>query len=248
MSIIVIVTIGPSISSNRELITRINSLVPCIFRINGAHGTLQEIEDYIDYIRETVPNSKIMIDLPGNKIQLSNIEASHFFEIGVPLTLKSSDLNYPPFISELRIGDKILANDSMYEFKIIEIIDNIDKSLETNISDDWLLTANYNQESAKAIKNSALQQSLEIIRRRIDETGTNEPIIQRQGIERIMVQLPGIDDPERVKRLLGKTAKMNFRMVDEKASIQNAINGRIPAGSELLYGNEEDNKILLNLM
>lgn len=134
MSIIVIVTIGPSISSNSELLKRINSLVSCIFRINGAHGTLKEIEDYIDYIRKTLPNSKIMIDLPGNKIRLSNIETSQSFETGVPLTIKSSNLNYPSFISELQIGDKILANDSMYQFKIIEIIDNKEIKMVPNLS------------------------------------------------------------------------------------------------------------------
>ena len=58
---------------------------------------------------------------------------------------------------------------------------------------------------------------MEIIRKRIDELGTNEPIIQIQGNQRILVQLPGLKDPDRIKALLGKTAKMNFRMVDEKA-------------------------------
>src|SRR3990172_4559787 len=61
---------------------------------------------------------------------------------------------------------------------------------------------------------NAVQQSIEIVRRRIDETGVNEPTIQRQGSDRILVQLPGVGDPDRIKRLLGKTAKMVFRMVD----------------------------------
>ena len=82
---------------------------------------------------------------------------------------------------------------------------------------------------------ATLNQSIEIVRRRVDETGTSEPTIQRQGEDRILVQLPGIDDPERVKRLLGKTAKLNFRMVDESTPIADAIRGQIPAGSELLY-------------
>ena len=68
----------------------------------------------------------------------------------------------------------------------------------------------------KEFNSSLMVQSLEIIRKRIDEVGTNEPIIQIQGNQRILVQLPGLKDPDRIKSLLGKTAKMNFRLVDEK--------------------------------
>jgi len=65
------------------------------------------------------------------------------------------------------------------------------------------------------IKNSALDQSLEIVRRRIDEIGTNEPTIIRRGNDRILVELPGLDDPNRIKKLLGKTANLTFRLVSE---------------------------------
>ncbi len=61
----------------------------------------------------------------------------------------------------------------------------------------------------------AVQQSIEIVRRRIDETGVNEPIIARQGVDRIVVQLPGLSDPGRIKRMLGQTAKMTFHLVSE---------------------------------
>lgn len=90
-------------------------------------------------------------------------------------------------------------------------------------------------EAAEAARRSAaVEQSIEIVRRRIDETGTREPSIQRQGAERILLQLPGVDDPERVKRLLGQTAKMTFRFVDDTTSVAEAQAGRIPPGSELL--------------
>jgi protein-export membrane protein SecD len=65
---------------------------------------------------------------------------------------------------------------------------------------------------------AAVQQSIEIVRRRIDETGVIDPIINRQGEDRIVVQLPGIEDPNRIKELLGKTAHMTFRLVDESAN------------------------------
>ena len=65
------------------------------------------------------------------------------------------------------------------------------------------------------INNSALKQSIEIIRRRIDDVGTKEPTILQRGDKRILVELPGLKDPERIKNLLGKTAQLNFRLVSE---------------------------------
>lgn len=70
---------------------------------------------------------------------------------------------------------------------------------------------------------AAVQQSIEIVRRRIDETGVVDPIITRQGESRIVVQLPGVEDPNRIKELLGKTARMTFRLTDETANIAAAV-------------------------
>ncbi len=67
--------------------------------------------------------------------------------------------------------------------------------------------------------NAAVIQSIEIVRRRIDETGVLDPQITRQGANRIVVQLPGVEDPNRIKELIGKTAKMTFRLVDENANV-----------------------------
>ena len=89
-------------------------------------------------------------------------------------------------------------------------------------------------------KVAAVQQSIEIVRRRVDETGTREPTIQRQGDDRILVQLPGLDDPERIKRLLGKTAKMTFHLIDNRNSVEAAMVGRVPPGSRLLSSDDVD--------
>lgn len=87
---------------------------------------------------------------------------------------------------------------------------------------------------------SAVQQSIEIVRRRIDELGTTEPVIQQQGVDRILVQVPGLDDPQRLKELLGQTAKMNFRLVSNAMSGQQALASRtVPAGTEILYTSDE---------
>ncbi|HKW52492.1 MAG TPA: protein translocase subunit SecD [Stellaceae bacterium] len=81
---------------------------------------------------------------------------------------------------------------------------------------------------------SAVEQSIEIVRRRIDETGTKEPIIEREGQDRILVQLPGVENPEHVKQLIGRTAKLTLRFVDQNVSPEDAKAGHLPPGDELL--------------
>ncbi|MBV9654697.1 MAG: protein translocase subunit SecD [Acetobacteraceae bacterium] len=89
--------------------------------------------------------------------------------------------------------------------------------------------------------NAAVQQSIEIVRRRIDETGVVDPQITRQGSDRIVVQLPGIEDPNRIKELLGKTAHMTFQLVDESASPGASA---APPGSEFLPMQAQPNQKL----
>jgi preprotein translocase subunit SecD len=80
----------------------------------------------------------------------------------------------------------------------------------------------------------SVEQSIQIIEKRVNELGTVEPLIQRQGVDRILVQVPGLQDPTRLKEILGKTAKMDFRLVDESISPEQAQQGRLPPESEVL--------------
>ena len=81
----------------------------------------------------------------------------------------------------------------------------------------------------------ALQQNITTLRKRVNELGVAEPVIQRQGLKRVVVQLPGVQDTARAKAILGATATLEFRLVDEGHEPQEAVNGRIPAGSKLYY-------------
>ncbi len=95
-------------------------------------------------------------------------------------------------------------------------------------------------EAVAARNTRTLQQSIEIIRRRVDELGTTEPTIQRQGDTRILVQVPGLDDPQRLKALLGQTAKLNFHLVDQSMSAYEVEGGqRAPAGARVYYTDTE---------
>jgi preprotein translocase subunit SecD len=86
----------------------------------------------------------------------------------------------------------------------------------------------------------AVEQSIQIIDRRVNELGTVEPSIQRQGVDRILVQVPGLQDPTRLKEILGKTAKLTFRLVDVTGSIEEALQGRPPPDSEILKGTKKE--------
>jgi len=87
---------------------------------------------------------------------------------------------------------------------------------------------------------SAMDASIETVGRRINNLGTTEPVIQRQGLNRIIVQVPGLDDPQQLKDLLGATAKLEFRMVDQTMSAQQALGSRPPIGSEVLPSVDPD--------
>ncbi len=147
---------------------------------------------------------------------------------------RSAGIGYTNIGVEQRMGGLTLTDPAQAEQAEL-LAEEAEATLEIEVDNSGRLTFRLEADAEKELRISALSQSQEVIRRRIDETGTNEPTIQRQGDDRILVQLPGVDDPERIKRLLGQTAKMNFRMVDETASIPEALSGRVPPGSELLF-------------
>jgi len=104
-----------------------------------------------------------------------------------------------------------VAKDKDAAYKIVR---QLEEKAEVNFTDEGVVEVLLTEAGVNDISAKVLGQSIEIVRRRVDETGTKEPIIQRQGQKRIVVQLPGIDDPEGIKRIIGKTAKMSFHLVD----------------------------------
>jgi preprotein translocase subunit SecD len=108
------------------------------------------------------------------------------------------------------------------------------RSLEVSDAGGGLIRLTVTQAAITERIRQTIEQSIQIVERRVNQLGTVEPIIQRQGTDRILVQVPGLQDPTELKRILGKTAKMEFRMVDSTVPPDQATQGRIPADSELL--------------
>src|SRR3981189_2170228 len=108
------------------------------------------------------------------------------------------------------------------------------RSLEVSDAGGGLIRLTVPQAAITERVRQSVEQSIQIVERRVNELGTVEPLIQRQGLDRILVQVPGLQDPTRLKELLGKTAKMEFRMVDLSVPPDQASSGRVPPDSELL--------------
>ncbi|WP_127476146.1 protein translocase subunit SecD [Sulfurivermis fontis] len=99
----------------------------------------------------------------------------------------------------------------------------------------FLLQARLSEKELRDIKKFALQQNITTLRNRVNELGVAEPVIQQQGDERIVVQLPGVQDTARAKDILGATATLEYRLVDEEHNVADAVAGRVPPGSRLYY-------------
>jgi preprotein translocase subunit SecD len=108
------------------------------------------------------------------------------------------------------------------------------RSLEVTDAGGGLIRLTVPQAAITERIRQTIEQSIQIVERRVNQLGTVEPVIQRQGTDRILVQVPGLQDPTHLKDLLGKTAKMEFRMVDTSVSPDQAQQGNLPPDSELL--------------
>jgi preprotein translocase subunit SecD len=130
-------------------------------------------------------------------------------------------------------------------------IDEFEKILDTDFKNLRILSRSMDgdvltmqidlpDKETERIKKLATDQALETIRNRIDQFGVSEPDIRRQGENRILVQLPGIKDTKRAIALIGKTALLEFKLVDETHDLNEALKGHVPPGSEVLYGVKVD--------
>jgi len=150
------------------------------------------------------------------------------------LKIKNDIINFKILENQIKIFEDFFLNkDGKFnpyfsQYRSYELSHEIDNNL---------VSIKYSKYGIVEIKNSALNDSLEIVRRRIDEVGTNEPTIIRRGNDRILIELPGLSDPNRIKKLLGKTANLTFRIVSDQPD---------DFGSEVLYFEDGVTKLNVN--
>ena len=156
--------------------------------------------------------SNDVVDEVRKILRKKKIKYSNLGSRGIGATVTIKDIN---IFREARI----LLKDSLSKDIIIEEKEN--RKLNFSFSEEKLLD----------IKVKTVNQSIEVIRKRVDETGTREPNIQKQGEDRIVVQLPGIKNPERVKALIGRTAKLNFHLLDPTTVELAEQRGKLPPGT-----------------
>lgn len=132
-----------------------------------------------------------------------------------------------------RIRIRLQANEGLEGLR--RILKNYSNLQQSGGADPTELTLSLISGETKRIQESAVRQSLETIRNRVDQFGVAEPHIVQEGDRRIVVQLPGIKEPQRAINLIGKTALLEFKLVAEDTNLAEAVAGKVPEGEELLY-------------
>ncbi|PTW60051.1 preprotein translocase subunit SecD [Breoghania corrubedonensis] len=221
--------------------------------------TRDEVASWPDW----VPGRQLVLglDLQGGAYLLYEVDRGSYEEKRLQALV--GDIRTSLRQSEPRIGYTGLGvkNDKTVQFRLRDtgrideararlkdLVNPLDASLfagtqinefSFTIADDGLVRFSFTDEGLAQRIRSVVDQSIEVIRRRVDQLGTTEPSIQRQGEDRILVEAPGLDDPERLKTLIGQTAQMTFHLVDSNANVQQAIQTRPPAGDLLVYSTDD---------
>ena len=145
-------------------------------------------------------------------------------------------------ISRNSIKFDLRSEDNQKDVK--KIVRNIDENLSYSHEENSF-TLFYNEYAINQLQDKVIDQSIEIVRMRVDSSGTKEPNIQRQGVRNILLQVPGEENPSELKRVLGKTAKLTFHMLDEGANLERARAGHAPLGSRVVKSENDDNAVMV---
>lgn len=203
------------------------------------------LPNFVDKKSKYLPNTRVNygLDLQGGVQILLKIDFNEYLHGQLDVltdvvrkSLRKNRINY----KKLRIKDNGIAFSLINQNdvdKISPLIKKINRDLEVNIDQSTMhVNLAYSDSKIEQLKDSIVEQSREIIRHRVDETGTLEPSIQKHGKLGILLQVPGLTDPKQLKSILGKTAKLSFHLVNDQASVEKALQGFVPQDSLLLQG------------
>lgn len=195
-----------------------------------------------------LPSNKVGLglDLKGGMHLVLEVQVDKAVESAVERTVE--ELKFELRKDKLPVNRVARVEDNIIELQLArtEDLEKVNKLLDKNF--DYLVTKDTKDEAGRTtifldldpreetrIKENAVRQGLETIRNRVDQFGVAEADIRPQGDDRIIIQLPGVDDPARAKALIGKTALLEFKLVDESRSPQSALEEGPPPGTEIAY-------------
>lgn len=173
-------------------------------------------------------------------------QAAERYSSDIRTLLREKKLRY---IRISRENDQVLVkfNNAEKRDQAAEAIGNEFRSLNLQSLDEaeaFLVRASLSPAEKQEVQKFALQQNITTLRNRVNALGIAEPLIQQQGVRRIVVQLPGAQDPAKLKEILGATATLEYRLADTEHSVEDAVNGRVPPGSNL-YHERDGQPVLL---
>jgi preprotein translocase subunit SecD len=183
---------------------------------------------------------KLGLDLRGGVHFLMEVDMSEVItksledaESGFRTSLRGEEIRYR--------GVKQVGNHIDITFRDEDALDkakfflrNQSRDLTFDEVGELTLRATFAESKLQEIRDNAVKQNITIIRNRVNQLGVAEPLVQKQGADRIVVQLPGIQDTARAKEILNATATLEFRMLDQKNDVRDALNGLVPPGSQII--------------
>jgi preprotein translocase subunit SecD len=181
------------------------------------------------------------LDLRGGSHLLLDVDLEHYIKDQYELLAD----NLRKELRDHKIGYRnlrFLSNQVQLELrdvKDLEILRGAVRSVDRGVwvdPNDSKVILRFKNDRLAEMESNVIDQSIEIVRMRVDSTGTKEPIIQRQGDKQILLQVPGADNPGELQKMLGKTAKLTFHLVNDDANIEEAVKGHVPNDSLLLAG------------
>ncbi len=186
---------------------------------------------------------KLGLDLQGGSHLLLKVDFNHYLKEHFASVLDDIRKNFrKEKIGYINLGIKqdenknpyitLTLRDSKARDAAIEKLKSISRDLSVDTDDNNNFKISYSDDVLASMQRDVIEKSIEIVRRRVDETGTREPIIQMQGKERILLQVPGLQNPDELKKLLGKTAKMTFHLMNNDDPF--AITTKFPQADEMI--------------
>ncbi len=195
---------------------------------------------------DNIPKIVLGLDLQGGMHLVLNVDRdkaveTHTQRLASSLEDELRQKNVPfGYVSRQGISGVVISYpDEKTAAQIKQAITDSFSVFTPPVESDGKMTTELKEEEVKRLKEWAVSQALETIRNRIDKFGVSEPVIQKQGDSQIVIELPGLKDPKRAIELIGKTAVLEFRLVDDSMDAATALRTGAPPGSEVVYGLEK---------